>query len=81
MFDKIIVAVLINSSKDPLFSVEERTEMIREATRHLSNVEVDSFNGLLVDYLKKEIPMPSYAAFGRFPILSMNCRLPPSTEN
>lgn len=56
VFDKIIVAVLINSSKDPLFSVEERTEMIREATRHLSNVEVDSFNGLLVDYLKKRNP-------------------------
>ncbi len=56
VFDKIIVAVLVNSSKDPLFSVEERTEMIREATRHLSNVEVDSFNGLLVDYLKKRNP-------------------------
>lgn len=56
VFDKIIVAVLINSSKDPLFSVEERTEMIREATRHISNIEVDSFDGLLVDYLKKRSP-------------------------
>lgn len=56
VFDKIIVAVLINSSKDPLFSVEERTEMIREATRHMSNIEVDSFDGLLVDYLEKRSP-------------------------
>ncbi|MFC7442405.1 pantetheine-phosphate adenylyltransferase [Laceyella putida] len=53
VFDKIIVAVLVNSSKNPLFSVEERKELIREATGHLSIVEVDSFDGLLVDYLHK----------------------------
>jgi len=53
VFDRVIVAVLINSSKNPLFSVEERKEMIREATKHLPSVEVDSFNGLLVDYLHK----------------------------
>lgn len=54
VFDKIIVAVLINSSKNPLFSVEERKEMIREATRAFPNVEVDSFDGLLVDYVHKQ---------------------------
>ncbi|WP_124727643.1 pantetheine-phosphate adenylyltransferase [Staphylospora marina] len=53
VFDKLIVAVLINSSKQPLFTVEERKEMIREATRHLPGVEVDSFEGLLIDYMKK----------------------------
>lgn len=53
VFDKIIVAVLVNSSKKPLFSVEERKELICEATKHLPIVEVDSFDGLLVDYLDR----------------------------
>lgn len=53
VFDHVIVAVLINSSKTPLFTVEERKDMIREATKHLPSVEVDSFNGLLVDYIRK----------------------------
>ncbi|MBH8603172.1 MULTISPECIES: pantetheine-phosphate adenylyltransferase [unclassified Thermoactinomyces] len=53
VFDKIIVAVLTNSSKNPLFTVEERKELIREATKNMSVVEVDSFGGLLVDYLHK----------------------------
>ncbi len=50
LFDKLIVAILRNESKQPLFSIEERTEMLREVLRHFSNVAVDSFNGLLVDY-------------------------------
>ncbi len=53
MFDKLIVATLINSSKNSLFSMEERLELIYESTKHLSNVELDSFSGLLVDYAKK----------------------------
>ncbi|PRZ13663.1 phosphopantetheine adenylyltransferase [Laceyella sediminis] len=53
VFDKIIVAVLVNSSKKPLFSVEERKALISQATAHLPMVEVDSFDGLLVDYLHK----------------------------
>jgi pantetheine-phosphate adenylyltransferase len=53
VFDKIIVAVLINASKNPLFTVEERKELIREATKDMPMVEVDSFDGLLVDYLHK----------------------------
>lgn len=50
LFDKLIVAVLQNTDKEPLFSVEERTEMLRESVGQYPNVEVDSFNGLLVDY-------------------------------
>jgi pantetheine-phosphate adenylyltransferase len=50
VFDEVFVVVLSNSSKKPLFSVEERTDMIREVTKHLPNVKVDSFQGLLVDY-------------------------------
>jgi pantetheine-phosphate adenylyltransferase len=50
LFDKLIVAILRNDEKRPLFSVEERAEMLNEVIRGLSNVEVGSFDGLLVDY-------------------------------
>lgn len=53
IFDKVYVVVLSNSSKKPLFTVEERKELISEVTSHLPNVEVDSYNGLLVDYAKE----------------------------
>lgn len=48
--DKLIVAVLQNTQKNPLFTLAERGEMLRESVAHLSNVEIDSFEGLLVDY-------------------------------
>ena len=47
---RLIVSVLNNESKQPLFSVSERMEMLHEVTANLTNVEVDSFDGLLVDY-------------------------------
>lgn len=50
MFDRLIVSVLQNESKAPLFSVEERAEMLREVVKVYPNVEVDSFQGLLVDH-------------------------------
>jgi pantetheine-phosphate adenylyltransferase len=50
LFDRLIVSVLRNETKAPLFSVEERKEMLLEVVRDYPNVEVDSFNGLLVDY-------------------------------
>lgn len=50
VFDEVNVVVLSNSSKQPLFSVNERIELIRQVTKHLPNVKVDSFQGLLVDY-------------------------------
>ena len=49
---KLIVAVAVNPLKDPLFSPEERVALVRQATSHLPNVEVDMFGGLLVDYAK-----------------------------
>lgn len=52
LYDRIIVGVLTNSSKKPLFSVEERMEMIKTVTSDLDNVYVDSFSGLLVDFAK-----------------------------
>jgi pantetheine-phosphate adenylyltransferase len=48
--DRLIVAVLRNEQKEPLFSVEERMEMLAEVVKDIPNVEVDSFHGLLVDY-------------------------------
>jgi len=53
MFDLLIVAVLRNAEKAPLFSVAERIEMLREATKQWSSVEIDVFDGLLVDYARK----------------------------
>ncbi len=50
LFEKVIVAVLRNPNKMPLFSVQQRIEQIRLSTRHLPNVEVDSFDGLSVNY-------------------------------
>ena len=54
MVDKLIVAVLKNSSKSPLFSVEERVELLKTVTAKYPNVEVDSFSGLLVDYVQQQ---------------------------
>ncbi|MCM3143128.1 pantetheine-phosphate adenylyltransferase [Brevibacillus brevis] len=54
VFDKVIVAVLINSKKNSLFSVEERVELLRQVTADMKNVEVDSFDGLLIDYMNKK---------------------------
>jgi pantetheine-phosphate adenylyltransferase len=50
LFDKLIVSILRNETKEPLFSVEERTEMLLEVVHVYPNVEVDSFDGLLVDH-------------------------------
>ncbi|HTW66135.1 MAG TPA: pantetheine-phosphate adenylyltransferase [Bryobacteraceae bacterium] len=50
LFDRLIVAILRNDEKHPLFSVGERMEMVKEVIGHLPNVEVGSFGGLLVDY-------------------------------
>ncbi len=52
VFDQVYVVVLNNSSKNPLFTVDERMELINEVTNELKNVKVDSFQGLLVDYAK-----------------------------
>ena len=54
IFDRLIVAILINPHKKPLFGVEERVAMIREATKDMRNIEVDTFEGLLVDYAVKK---------------------------
>ena len=52
-FDEVTVAVFINSSKVSLFSVEERMELLREATAHIPNITISSFTGLVVEFCKK----------------------------
>ncbi len=53
IFDKVIIAVSVDSTKNPLFTVEERIKMISEAVKDIQRIEIDSFSGLLVDYAKK----------------------------
>ncbi|WP_033437594.1 pantetheine-phosphate adenylyltransferase [Saccharothrix sp. NRRL B-16314] len=53
LFDEVVVAVMINKNKKTLFSVEERTEMLRDVTAQWPNVRVDSWYGLLVDYCRE----------------------------
>lgn len=54
MFDHVIIGVLQNNSKTPLFSVEERVKILEEATKELPNVKVDSFSGLLINYAREK---------------------------
>lgn len=54
LFDKVIVAVLNNPNKTPLFSVEERVEMLRKTCGSIENIEIDSFSGLLTEYAKSK---------------------------
>jgi pantetheine-phosphate adenylyltransferase len=53
LFDRIIVAILVNVEKAPLFSMAERVEIARQVFTHLPNVEIDTFEGLLVDYVAR----------------------------
>ena len=54
IFDKIIVSVFINHSKNPLFSIEERVDILKKVLGNRKNIEIDCFEGLLVNYLKKK---------------------------
>jgi len=54
LFDKLIITIAENSSKDPLFELEERIELISEATTDFNNLEVDHTGGLIVNYAKKK---------------------------
>ena len=54
IFDKVIVAVAHNNEKDPLFSVPERVELLKKATKGIKGIEVDDFHGLVVDYVRRK---------------------------
>lgn len=53
LVDELIVGVLINQSKTPLFSVDERVNMLREVTKHIGNVRIEAFSGLSVDFVRQ----------------------------
>ncbi len=87
LFDKIVVAVLENAEKDPVFSVAERLEMIEETFADRSNVEADAFSGLLVEYAKKKGAIAIVRGIRaisdfeyEFQMALMNRRLGPSIE-
>jgi|TARA_B100001971_G_scaffold168273_1_gene159586 pantetheine-phosphate adenylyltransferase len=54
IFDKVIVTIGDNPGKEPTFTTEERMEMLKESTKDLKNIEIDSFQGLLLDYVKSK---------------------------
>lgn len=54
LFDEVVVAVLVNRSKTGLFSIDERIDLLTQATAHLGNIRVTSFHGLLVDFCNAE---------------------------
>jgi pantetheine-phosphate adenylyltransferase len=87
LFDRIVVAILVNAEKAPLFSMQERVEIAREVFREQRNVEVDTFNGLLVDYVenrKAQVIVRGLRAVSdfefEFQMALMNRRLSPAIE-
>ena len=87
LFDEIIVAVAISDKKSPLFSLEERCELVRQATSHLPNVRVEPFDGLLVDFARKmdaEILIKGLRAITdfeyEFQMTALNYQLDPGLE-
>lgn len=54
IFDKLLVSVFVNYSKNPLFTIDERVDILKKVLGKNKNIEIDCFNGLLVDYLKKK---------------------------
>jgi pantetheine-phosphate adenylyltransferase len=87
IFDRLVVAVLQNLEKAPLFSAKERAEMLREVTHEWSNVEIDLFDGLLVDYVRRRnahVILRGIRAISdyeyEFQMALMNRRLEPNVE-
>ena len=87
LFDKIVVAVLENAEKEPIFSVAERIDMLEDAFADRANVEADAFSGLLVDYAKNKNAIAIVRGIRaisdfeyEFQMALMNRRLAPSIE-
>ena len=87
LFDRLIVAILGNTSKTPLFTIAERMEMLTEVTAEFPNVEIDSFEGLLVDYAARRnanLILRGIRAISDYELelqmALMNRRLRPETE-
>ena len=87
LFDRIIVAILVNAEKSPLFTMDERVEITRSVFKTHSNVEVDTFDGLLVDYVERreaQVIVRGLRAVSdfefEFQMALMNRRLRPAIE-
>ena len=87
LFDRIIVAILVNAEKSPLFTMDERVEMTRSVFQTHPNVEVDTFDGLLVDYVERrnaQVIVRGLRAVSdfefEFQMALMNQRLKPKIE-
>ena len=87
IFDKVIVAVFNNANKDHLFSKEERVEMLEEVLKDHPEIEVDSFTGLLIDYIEQhhgEVIIRGLRAVSdfesEFQMASLNKKLAPEIE-
>ena len=87
LFDRIIVAVLVNVEKSPLFTIQERVEIVRDVFKASPNVEVDTFDGLLVDYVatrNADVIVRGLRALSdfesEFQMALMNRRLSPDIE-
>jgi pantetheine-phosphate adenylyltransferase len=87
IFDHLVVAILRNSSKNPLFSVEERVAMLSEGTAEFGNVSVSTFDGLLVDYAREQRVQAVVRGIRaisdyeyEFQMAMMNRRLAPNVE-
>ena len=87
LFDKIIVAILVNVEKSPLFSMQERVDIVRQVFKGRPNVEVDTFEGLLVDYVARreaDVIVRGLRALSdfeaEFQMALMNRRLSPDVE-
>jgi pantetheine-phosphate adenylyltransferase len=87
LFDRIIVAILVNAEKSPLFSMEERVEIARAVFKPYASVEVDTFKGLLVDYVERrnaQVIVRGLRAVSdfefEFQMALMNQRLKPKIE-
>jgi pantetheine-phosphate adenylyltransferase len=72
--DRLIVAILRNEEKEPLFTVEERIEMLREVVRDYPTVEVDSFNGCSFISPRRGVPASFCAAYAPSPTTNTSCR-------
>jgi pantetheine-phosphate adenylyltransferase len=87
LFDRIVVAILVNAEKAPLFSMNERVEILQQVFRDRANVEVDTFDGLLVDYVARrhaQVIVRGLRAVSdfefEFQMALMNRRLSPGIE-
>lgn len=87
LVDELVVAVLINTAKNPLFTLDERLELLRQVTADIPNVRVDSFSGLLINYMQEQkIPLiikglRAISDFeAEFQMALMNRKLSPGAE-